>query len=233
MLMKTSFFSTLFIAVGVSLFLSGCQTQKTATAEGTTQSVPLQSAPSAMTQSAPPVAAPIAASTAPATTTAAAPNAPIELVLTNGAYRVKAGSETALMDSEGRVWLPDQGFDGGDVIDRDANTKIAGTTDPALFLTEHYGMDAFSGKVPNGKYTANLYFAETFDGITGPGQRVFSFNVQGQEFKNFDLWIKAGGPDHAYVVTVPVEVTNGIFRIDFTTQTENPEINAIELIPNP
>jgi len=30
---------------------------------------------------------------------------------------------------------------------------------------------------------------------------------------------------------VPVEVTNGELRIVFTSQVENPEINAIEIIP--
>ena len=38
-----------------------------------------------------------------------------------------------------------------------------------------------------------FYFAETYDGITGPGERVFSFNIQGHEFKDFDVWVKAGG----------------------------------------
>ncbi len=85
--------------------------------------------------------------------------------------------------------------------------------------------------MPNGKYLAKLYFAETFEGITGPGQRVFSFSVQGHEFKDFDIWAKTGGPSRAYVETVPVEVTNGEFRIVFTSQIENPEINAIEIIP--
>ena len=57
-------------------------------------------------------------------------------------------------------------------------------------------MDSFSCPVPNGKYTAKLYFAETYDGITGPGQRVFSYNVQGQhEVKDFDIFVKAGGAE--------------------------------------
>ena len=150
---------------------------------------------------------------------------------TNAAFRVKAGLSVAYTNSEGKVWLPDQGFEGGDVIERDATTVITNTKDPGLFLAEHYGMSAFSCKVPNGKYLAKLYFAETFDGVTGPGQRVFSFKVQGQEFKDFDVWAKAGSSNRAYVETIPVTVTNGIFRIDFTAQVENPEINAIELIP--
>ena len=108
---------------------------------------------------------------------------------------------------------------------------VAGTKDPGLYFSEHYSMDSFSCKIPNGKYIAKLYFAEMYEGIGGPGQRVFSFKVQGREFKNFDIWAKAGGPNRAYIETVPVEVTNGEFRIVFTSQVENPAINAIEIIP--
>jgi spore coat protein CotH len=108
---------------------------------------------------------------------------------------------------------------------------VTGTKDPGLFTSEHWGMRAFSCKIPNGKYLAKLYFAETFDGITGPGQRVFSLNVQGREFKDFDIWAKAGGPRRAYIETVPVEVTNGEFRILFTPQVESPAIKAIEITP--
>ena len=84
---------------------------------------------------------------------------------------------------------------------------------------------------PNGKYLAKFHFAETFDGITGSGQRVFSFNVQGREFKDFDVWVKAGGPLKAYMESVPVEVTDGKIKITFTPKVENPQICAIEIIP--
>jgi hypothetical protein len=171
-------------------------------------------------------------SAAPASTPAPAP-APEVTAPAGGIYRIKAGADTNFVDSAGNVWLADQGFSGGDTVARDPSTQIANTKDPGLFLNEHYGMDYFSCQVPNGKYTANLYFAETFDGISGPGQRVFSFSVMGHDFKDFDVWVKAGGPNRAYVESVPVEVTNGVFRIDFTASIENPEINAIELIPQP
>jgi outer membrane protein assembly factor BamB len=108
---------------------------------------------------------------------------------------------------------------------------VTGTKDPNLFMYERFGMRAFSCKIPNGKYLAKLYFAETYEGITGPGQRVFSYNVQGHEFKDFDIWVKAGGFRRAYIETVPVEVTNGEFRIGFTSKIENPAIKAIEIIP--
>jgi hypothetical protein len=110
---------------------------------------------------------------------------------------------------------------------------VTGTKDPGLFLSEHWGMRAFSCKLPNGMYLAKLYFAETYEGITGPGQRVFSLNVQGLEFKDFDIWAKAGGPRRAYIETVPVVVTDGELRVTFTARVENPAINAIEVVPQP
>ena len=112
-----------------------------------------------------------------------------------------------------------------------AAPTIAGTKDPGLFQSEHWGMTAFSQKVPNGKYLVKLYFAETYEGITGAGQRVFSFSVQGQEFKDFDVWEKAEGFRRAYIESVPVEVTDGKLHITFTRQVENPTIKALEIIP--
>ncbi len=161
-----------------------------------------------------------AASATPATAAVAAPT-----------IRIKAGQSTPFKDSNGNLWLAEQGFAGGAVIGRDAATVIANTKDAGLYLTEHYSMDSFSQALPNGKYLVKLYFAETFDGITGPGQRVFSYTVQGKEFKDFDIWAKTGGANRAYIETVPVEVTKGELRIDFKKGVENPEINAIEIIP--
>ena len=94
-------------------------------------------------------------------------------------------------------------------------------------------MDSFSTPVANGKYLVKLHFAECYDGITGTGQRVFSFNVQGHVFKDFDVWAKAGGPFTAYVESVPVEVTDGKLTITFTPSIENPQINGIEILPQP
>lgn len=144
--------------------------------------------------------------------------------------RIKAGRSEPVKDAEGNVWLADQGFDGGQTIER-PDIQIANTKSPDLYRAEHYSMDSFSWPVPNGKYTVKLHFAETFEGINGPGERVFSFNVQGREFKDFDVWVKASGPLKAYVETVPVEVTDGKIKVTFTPKIENPQICAIEIIP--
>lgn len=144
--------------------------------------------------------------------------------------RIKAGKTEPVKDADGNVWQADQGFEGGETIER-PDIQIANTKSPDLYRAERYSMDSFSWPVPNGKYVVKLHFAETFEGITGPGQRVFSFNVQGQEFKDFDVWVKAGGFLKAYVETVPVEVTDGKIKVTFTPKVENPQINAIEIIP--
>ena len=144
--------------------------------------------------------------------------------------RIKAGKSESVKDADGNIWLADQGFEGGQTIER-PDIQIANTKSPDLYRAEHYSMDSFSWPAPNGKYVVKLHFAETFEGITGPGQRVFSFNVQGREFKDFDVWVKAGGPLKAYIETVPVEVTDGKIKITFTPKVENPQICAIEIIP--
>jgi hypothetical protein len=144
--------------------------------------------------------------------------------------RIKAGATAEFTDSRGNVWQADQGFNGGDTIER-PDLSITNTTEPAIYRSEHYSMDSFSTPLANGKYVVKLHFCETYEGITGPGQRVFSFNVQGHEFKDFDVWVKAGGPFTAYIESVPVEITDGKLLITFTPSVENPQINGIEIIP--
>ena len=151
----------------------------------------------------------------------------------SGPIRIDAGASAPFTDSSGNVWLADQGFNGGDSTERANDLAIANTQDPALYRTEHFGMNSFSCKLPNGKYTVKLHFAETYDGITAAGGRVFSMNVEGQEIKDFDVFAKAGGGDRAYVETVNVNVTDGKLDITFTSGVQNPEINGIEIIPNP
>lgn len=144
--------------------------------------------------------------------------------------RIKMGASSSLTDETGVVWQADAGFTDGDTIDR-AGIAIANTKTPSVYQAERYGMSAFHWKLPNGKYTVKLHFAETYEGITGVGERVFGFNVEGHEFKDFDVFKVAGGALKAYVETVEVEVKDGSLDITFASQVENPEINGIEIIP--
>ncbi len=199
----------LFFSALAGLLLAGCQSAN-------------QPAPAPQAQAIMPlVAAPATPAPAPAD-----PTKPQPIV------RIKAGVSAPFKDSEGNVWLPEQGFRDGETAVR-SDLKIENTKTPSLYLTERYGMTSFTYPVLNGKYLVKLHFAETYEGITGPGQRVFSFNVQGHEFKDVDIWVKAGGPLRAYVESVPVEVSDGNVHITFTLNVDNPEINAIEIIPQP
>lgn len=144
--------------------------------------------------------------------------------------RILAGSTANITDSAGNVWLGAQGFVDGQTVDR-SDLTIANTKDQAVYRSERYSMSAFSQPLPNGKYTVKLHFAETFEGITGIGQRVFSFNVEGHEVKDFDVFAKAGAALRAHVETVNVEVKDGKLDIAFTSNVENPQINGIEILP--
>lgn len=144
--------------------------------------------------------------------------------------RINCGATEKLTDSEGNIWLPDEGFADGNPYQVD-DAQITNTKDLGIFRTERYSMSAYNFGVPNGKYTVKLLFAEIYSGITGPGDRVFSFNVQGHEFKDFDIWAKAGGPGKAYIESVDVDVTNEVLNITFTPDVENPKVDGIEILP--
>jgi hypothetical protein len=208
------------LPVIASVVLAGCQSENNQTSAAPAQS--------SMATSATATATPAPAVATPAPVQLAATSTSVPATATT--IRIKAGATAPFKDSSGNVWLPDQGFDGGDTVER-PDAPITNTKDPGLYQSEHYSMTSFSCKIPNGKYIAKLHFCETFEGITAKGDRVFSYNVQGHPFKDFDVFDKAGGANKAYVETVPVEVTNGVFKIDFTSNVENPQINAIEITP--
>ena len=204
--------------VGLFTFVTGCQTNSPGPAQSTPPAATVQaSAP------APAPVAPVATVQTPATPAAST---------AGGIIRIKAGASEPFKDTSGNVWLADQGFSSGETDDH-PDLSITNTTEPGIYRAEHYSMDSFTWPLANGKYLVKLHFAETYDGIKGPGGRVFNFKVQSREFKDFDVWVKAGGPYKAYVESVPVEITDGKLLITFTSNVENPEINGIEIIPQP
>jgi len=212
-----------------ALLLAGCQSASQPTAAPKPQAATPAPAMPAAASPAPAAAAPAPAAAAPATPAIAAPDP----TKPQPAVRIHAGAAAQFKDSDGNIWLPDQGFADGETVERSADLKILNTKDPALYLTEHYGMTAFSYPVRNGKYLVKLYFAETYDEITAAGGRVFTVKVQGHEIKDLDVFAKAGGALRAYVESVPVEVTDGKVQITFTENVQSAEINGIEILPQP
>lgn len=156
------------------------------------------------------------------------------------ALRVNAGDEKDYTDKAGNVWKAGKeyakgegyGFVYGSIVDRGTDMKIEGTKDARIYQTEHYSMDSFKAEVPNGKYTVRLHFAETYEGITADGERVFTVKIQGKEvLKDFDVRKTAGASQKVVVKEFKgIKVSDGLLDIVFTIQEQNPEINGIEII---
>lgn len=153
--------------------------------------------------------------------------------------RINCGATEPYTDKAGNAWLADQvmetdrkwGAVDGLTVDR-GDLGITGTDAPKIYETERYSMEGYKFTVPDGKYTVRLHFAETYDGITAEGERVFSVNINGQTaLKDFDPFKEAGGYQKPVVKTIrDVDVTNGQLDIGFTMNIQNPEINGIEII---
>ena len=221
---------TILLAALAGISFAGCESAKEKPSATTTSSAPAAPrAPVAPTAPATP-SAPAVPATPPVPAVSSTAAASAKPTAQAPPVRIKAGYFSSFKDSEGNTWLPDQAFTGGETIER-LDLEIANTKDPMIYRAERYSMTGFSYPVPNGKYTVKLHFCETFEGIMGPGERVFSFNVEGHEFKDFDVWAKTGGHQRAYIETVPVEVKDGKLDVTFTPNVENPEINGIEILP--
>ncbi len=153
--------------------------------------------------------------------------------------RINCGATEPYTDKAGNAWLADQSIDtdkkwgaiDGLTVDR-GDLGITVTDTPKIYETERYSMEGYKFTVPNGKYTVRLHFAETYDGITAEGERVFSVSINGKTVQNdFDPFKEAGGYQKPVVKTIKdVEVTNGQLDIGFTMNIQNPEINGIEIL---
>jgi hypothetical protein len=154
--------------------------------------------------------------------------------------RVNCGATEEYTDETGAVWSADQvwaegktwGAVGGLTVKRTFVKPIEGTKAPQVYLTERYEMAGYRFAVPAGTYHVRLHFAETFEGVSMPGERVFSVKIEGQEvLKGFDP-IKEAGKFATPVVKEfkDVKVTDGTLNVEFVTDRQLPEINGIEVI---
>ena len=140
------------------------------------------------------------------------------------------GNSTGFTGNDGSKWVADEYFDGGNIANR-GNITVQGDPTGYLYQNEHYGMHGYHIPLPNGTYKVTLDFAETYNGITGPGQRVFDADIEGTTIAGIDPWAQAGGFQIASHKSAVVTVTNGKLDIIFTPHVQNPEINGIEIVP--
>jgi len=146
--------------------------------------------------------------------------------------RILAGLLEPLKDEAGVTWAAADGFEDGDSKDR-PDTEITNIKTPSVYRAERFGMTKFTQKLPNGKYTVNLHFAVTYEGISEAGQCVMTINVEGTVLKDFDVWKMAGGARRAHVESVPVTIADGKLDITFAQEGTSSTLSAIEIIPAP
>lgn len=143
--------------------------------------------------------------------------------------RVNAGGPD-YTDARGNLWSADNGFTvgTGNLV---VNAPIAGTSDPALYSSEHYGQNGvleWAAQVPNGQYNVTLKFAEIW--FNAAGKRVFNIAINGAQVEaGLDIFAAAGGEYTALDRTYPVTVTGGQIDIVCHGLTDNPKFSAIEV----
>ena len=95
-----------------------------------------------------------------------------------GIIRIKAGKSAPSKTLRGNVWLADQGFEGGQTIER-PDIQIANTEEsrPLPGGTLQHGLLLVAGA--QRKYMVKLHFAETFEGITGRVSACFPSTSRG------------------------------------------------------
>ncbi|MCY3021983.1 MAG: malectin domain-containing carbohydrate-binding protein [Planctomycetota bacterium] len=123
------------------------------------------------------------------------------------------------------------GYVDGEVTTR-PDHEVKNTKDKAIYLHERYELTKYRIAVPNGKCTVKLHFAETYEKITEPGQRVFTVSIEGKPvLVDFDPFTEACKQQFAAVVKEfkKVEVKDGELTIEFQPKVQNAMINGIEV----
>jgi Malectin domain len=155
------------------------------------------------------------------------------------AIRVNCAATEAYIDTAGNAWLPDQmmeaekewGATEGLTIDR-GELAITGVPAPKVYETERYSMTAYEFTVPEGTYTVRLHFAETFDGITAAGERIFNVSINDNVvLKDLDVYKEGGGLNKPVVKEIQgIKAAEGKIVIGFESNIQNSEINGIEIL---
>ena len=144
--------------------------------------------------------------------------------------RINSGGELYASPTLG-TFLPDEGFNYG--YSYRISNLISGTSDPAIYQTEHYVRIGVTYSLPanDGYYTLKLHFAETFYPDTAIGARVFNAYVNGNPVLiNFDILALAGGAYRALDENFPVVASGG--HVQLTLEGNWPVISGIELVPS-
>jgi hypothetical protein len=106
------------------------------------------------------------------------------------------------------------------------SSPVAETDEAPIYQTVRYDLAGYHLAVPDGTYSVTLKFNEPY--YDQAGQRVFGVEIQGRPvIEKLDIFARAGKNRALDFTFKNIEVTNGVFRIDFTRQVEFPCIAGI------
>ncbi|WP_170245270.1 malectin domain-containing carbohydrate-binding protein [Gelidibacter salicanalis] len=161
----------------------------------------------------------------------------VVLPMATGGFALRINAGGAETTYNGNTFEADQYFNLGRTLDR----SQTGLTQP--FRSLRYGSSGIMGyniPLPNGQYTVQLHFAETWFGATGGGSggigsRVFNVLLENElRESHLDVFAQAPGAEKLLTRTYVVNVTDRILNIDFTSLesggVRHPIINAIEVL---
>src|ERR1043165_800243 len=131
---SSHFYAYIFLPLVCALLVSGCRSGESEKTARSAQPTPVVSQSAAVTPGNTTALKPPAVARLPQAAVSAGPFKPV---------RIKAGGANSFTDSAGNVWVPDQGFSGGETIAR-PEIEIANTKDPEIYRAERYLMDSFS-----------------------------------------------------------------------------------------
>ena len=140
-------------------------------------------------------------------------------------------------------WDADEHFAGGLARTLPRVTRIAGTDDDVLYVTQRRGAargkpGSFAYEIPvpeEGEYAVRLHFAEIYWGAPGgpdggEGKRVFSVDAEGEtELEDYDIYGDVGAMT-AVVKQFAVAVDDGTLDLRFHGTRDQPMVAAIEVL---
>ena len=111
-------------------------------------------------------------------------------------------------------------------------SKVTNPAPQAVYQTDRVGTSTYTipSLTAGASYTVRLHFAEIY--WTAAGKRVFNVSINGsQVLSNFDIFAAAGGADIAVIKQFSATAsTTGTITIQFTTVTDNAQVNGIEVL---
>ncbi len=140
------------------------------------------------------------------------------------------------LDSEKRLWLPDDYYSGGNFGDFPA--MISGGVDPGIVSLDRSGVFEYFIPVPEGDYRVTLYFGEAYHGPGqigggGVGSRIFDVLLNNEMIlRDFDM-LREGPPLRLVTRTFrhvrPDKQTK--IHLTFSPKAYLASVRAIEVVP--